>query len=462
MISTGDLLLARVACSQGDAARDAWIEWRSQVPLDDVSYACAALLAGLARRPELLVDDPDAGRLRGMARHCWASNNVLWGRVAPVLQALSKQGLSFAPLREAGLQAHSSRSEMHRLDVIDLLVPTREVRVTERVLSRLGWHPGAVWSDGEGGRIGIHDRAVPASRSTRADARVWLAAGPAPVGQSLQPVHLALHHLVTGETDVRWLVGLHRLLSLPGVAAELPLWLRAYGVVSASRPRLAMLNLLGGAPAVDCHRGSLDLVRAAVPRCGRAGRAAEQLLDHAGGVGLHRAAASLLHERLDLDRSARPAATSVHALLGRSPLVARQLRRGGPLTRGRPGSPALRPGDVVDLTDDAVARHHCGTGWWPPGPQGIASRSNEGRLWLRLAEPGRLALVLHADQDLPVVVTVQDREAAQTPGRGGPAEVVLEAPAGDVEIALRSSARRCAWPAPLFVVVRGVEVRPCA
>jgi hypothetical protein len=141
-ISPDHQLLLIAALSTTDSAKTAWATWRESVVFDDVDWPSARLLPIVALRPEILdTDDPLQGRIRGLYRKSWVSNERLMTSTVPARTALVSAGvqimhveaLTFANL----ITDHGTRP----LYDIDFCVPRQSVHTTIDVLESLGWKP---------------------------------------------------------------------------------------------------------------------------------------------------------------------------------------------------------------------------------------------------------------------------------------------------------------------------------
>ena len=412
-------------------AAAAWNRWRSDVDFNAVDAASQRLLPLLARRPDVLGADPVRGRVRGIYRRTWVENGLLWERARPALAGLRDAGLPVVLTGAAALPPWFDGDEGARpMTAVDVVTGASATHV----LHDLGLPRGP---DGlHGGAIRVHGERP--SRSHPAD---------------------LLLDLIGDGPDLGWVVDAHWILPAtdPGVLADAA---RRRGVLASLRQALETVADITGAAsteeALNAVRGRRrqlgETVRDALP-AGRAARAAA-LVVAGGGLVL------TVSDRLDLERSAQPGLTILHAALGRPPAVARAARRRGPLGRApAPDGHVLRPGDVIDLTDPHVLDAYGATGWAGCSVLGAHAHGTEARLVLpALDGPCRVLLALAADHSAPLGVDVDERRAATTSGRGGACAVLLNLPATGraVEVAVRSLRR----PRALFVVMRSVTVLP--
>src|ERR1700761_491560 len=77
-----------------DAARAAWKTWKARVDLDDLDPASFRIMSLAYRRMiDLGIDDPDAGRIKGIYRYHWTRNQIAWRGKGRVLRELAELGI---------------------------------------------------------------------------------------------------------------------------------------------------------------------------------------------------------------------------------------------------------------------------------------------------------------------------------------------------------------------------------
>jgi hypothetical protein len=93
-------LLLRAALSEGDPAA-AWDQWRrSGGQIDDLDRDAQRVLPQLYRNLVAAgCEDPDRERLKGIYRHSWSSNQILFNAVGPVLHAFRDAGIEAMVLK---------------------------------------------------------------------------------------------------------------------------------------------------------------------------------------------------------------------------------------------------------------------------------------------------------------------------------------------------------------------------
>lgn len=133
-------LLLAAALGPADVARAAWQEWRRSVVFDDVDGAAARLLPVLARRSDVVgADDPLHGRIRGLYRKAWVSNERLLasGRVA--CRAIAESGVPLLHVEALPLARAVGDHGLRPLYDLDVCVPVGRTGVALGVLDELGW-----------------------------------------------------------------------------------------------------------------------------------------------------------------------------------------------------------------------------------------------------------------------------------------------------------------------------------
>lgn len=139
-ISPDHQLLLIAALSTTDSAKTAWATWREAVSFDDVDWPSARLLPIVALRPEILdTDDPLQGRIRGLYRKSWVSNERLMASTVPARTALVSAGVPIMHVEALTFSNLISDHGTRPLYDIDFCVPRKSVHVAIDVLDGLGW-----------------------------------------------------------------------------------------------------------------------------------------------------------------------------------------------------------------------------------------------------------------------------------------------------------------------------------
>ncbi|MGE0449779.1 MAG: nucleotidyltransferase family protein [Vicinamibacterales bacterium] len=221
-------LLLRAALLEGAAAAAAWREWadgtvspqpqREATSLEWLDAGSVRLLPlayeNLIRLGEPL---PLLRRMRGVHRHAWCRNQLLFRRVAEVIASLEQSGVPSLLLKGVPLAiAHYGSAAARPMADVDLLVHPGDVPGAVRVLARLGWRPVeepsawppeplASWAfvNDDRQETDLHWRVF--AESYRPDDRLWTRSEPLTVhgtpARALAAPEQLLHVLVHG---IKW------------------------------------------------------------------------------------------------------------------------------------------------------------------------------------------------------------------------------------------------------------------
>jgi hypothetical protein len=136
------VLLLRAALGEGAAAQDSWDRWRSGgnaiERLDTASYR---LLPQLYRNLEQLGSgDETVTKLRGVYRHAWYRNHLLFHAAAPLLRTLDAEGVPAMVLKGGALATlYPGGVGARPMDDLDLLVHDDDVTRTVALLAEAGF-----------------------------------------------------------------------------------------------------------------------------------------------------------------------------------------------------------------------------------------------------------------------------------------------------------------------------------
>jgi hypothetical protein len=219
-------LVLRAAVSESADARTAWEEWRrTGGDIDTAEPAIAALLPLVYRNLEAeLGDDPDSGRLKGIYRHTWVSNQHVARRIGEALAALGEGGVQAMVLKGPAVGAHYRDGGARRLDDAGLLVIPHEGERALAVLRASGWESRCrtdaarvlgsrsvlPLTHADGGHINLHCRVLPGSVDDR---DFWTGAVTATVGGTTalapgateQLLHACGHGVRAGRGTLLWI-----------------------------------------------------------------------------------------------------------------------------------------------------------------------------------------------------------------------------------------------------------------
>lgn len=133
-------LLLIAALSTTDSAKEAWGTWRTSVNFEDVDWPSARLLPMLALRPNVVEDgDPLQGRIRGLYRKSWVSNEGLIALTLPARSALVAAGVPIMHVEALTFTNLLADHGTRPFSDVDFCVPRRSIRTTIDVLEGLGW-----------------------------------------------------------------------------------------------------------------------------------------------------------------------------------------------------------------------------------------------------------------------------------------------------------------------------------
>ncbi len=211
-------LLLRAALLEGDAAREAFREWRARVDpeaLDEGSYRMLPLLSKNLLR--LGLTDAYLDRWKGTRRRSFVVNEILFRELGPVLDALGKAGIPVLLLKGAALVAGVyGESGLRPMADLDLLVPDARARDAFETLRALGWRSlaprperlldarhGTSFKGPSGHEIDLHWYLLWENCAREADAPLWEAAVEARLGARAvripcaadQLLHVVVHGL---------------------------------------------------------------------------------------------------------------------------------------------------------------------------------------------------------------------------------------------------------------------------
>jgi hypothetical protein len=136
------LLLLRAALSEGEQAHSAWRaagrELEAISELDGESYRLLPLLyRNLVNQG---VEDPRLEQLKGVYRHSWYANHLLFHEAGVLLGSLKDAGIDTLVLKGGALTClYYDAPGTRPMEDVDVLVRERQVRQAIEVLGRNGW-----------------------------------------------------------------------------------------------------------------------------------------------------------------------------------------------------------------------------------------------------------------------------------------------------------------------------------
>jgi hypothetical protein len=141
--SPDNLLLLRAALADGDEATGSWAEWTAGVGLDRADHASQRLLPLVfSNLRRLGVDEPELPRLRGIYRHAWYRNQLLFRTAGEVIGRFREAGIATLALKGIALSLlHYRDAGLRPMGDIDLLVKPAQADEAVALVERNGWRP---------------------------------------------------------------------------------------------------------------------------------------------------------------------------------------------------------------------------------------------------------------------------------------------------------------------------------
>jgi hypothetical protein len=221
-------LLLRAALLSDRRAIEAWGQWRDRVEFDAVDRDSTRLLPLLWHNLlSLGLRDPLMGRLKGIYRHSWLANQVLFRDLREALGILTRVGIDALVLKGAALaHAYYPNPGMRAMDDIDVLVRPADIAAALSALQDHGWAPtlarperllvvmhALAMRKARGRDLDLHGHLFAGSMRADVDAERWARAvvieHPHATWRALDPTDQLLHVLVHGvEADpptVQWI-----------------------------------------------------------------------------------------------------------------------------------------------------------------------------------------------------------------------------------------------------------------
>ena len=134
-------LILRAVFQPGSAGRDAAIAWLPHAEIDNMQFESLRLMPQLyerLRREEIA--DPLLPRLKGLKKHAWSKNQLLFCRTSQAIAALRQEGIDVMVIKGMALVLGFYRDfSLRPMNDADLLVPTHHARRAIEILSHHGW-----------------------------------------------------------------------------------------------------------------------------------------------------------------------------------------------------------------------------------------------------------------------------------------------------------------------------------
>lgn len=233
-------LLLRAALLDGDDAVAAWQAWRERAVFDEAGGAAYRLMPLVHQKLSgALAGDPLVPRLKGLYRHTWSRNQLLFHAVAPVLRALAAAEVPTLLIKGSGLVAlHYRDAGLRPMGDFDCLVPWPKVTQAFEVIAACGWRyaesvplerlvwctHAAKFRNATGQELDLHWNLLPEGRQPNVDEHVWSQAVPVELaGVNTRTMsatdllwHICAHGVVGDPTPaIRWIPDVWALLRQP-------------------------------------------------------------------------------------------------------------------------------------------------------------------------------------------------------------------------------------------------------
>src|SRR5215470_12661875 len=121
-------LLLKAALLEGEAAVEAWESWRANTDihrLDQGSYRMLPLLYRNLQKHE--IKDPVMEKLKGVYRHTWYKNQILFSRMAAILRSFQEAGIDVMVLKGTALVLlHYKDYGLRPMNDFDVLVRLKQ------------------------------------------------------------------------------------------------------------------------------------------------------------------------------------------------------------------------------------------------------------------------------------------------------------------------------------------------
>lgn len=238
------LLLACLA-EDNHTFQSAWESWRSTQDFESLDQGSSRLMPVLLQQlTRFHLQDPNAGRYRGIQRLHWVRSHRILHRLIDVAHHLETRGINPLLLKGAplGTLFYPTRA-LRPMGDGDILVPFAAQHDAIRILTELGWKPkdgitlerverhlrhvanGIGFSNATGEEIDVHWGLHACASSPRHEAPFWSDAVPITLQgatlQTLSPTHHLFHAIVHGVPSApipsfRWIIDASMILNNAG------------------------------------------------------------------------------------------------------------------------------------------------------------------------------------------------------------------------------------------------------
>lgn len=141
--TTDQELLLRAALLPGDDGRSAWQSWQDSTDIEALDSGSFRLLPLLYRNLLFLgVDDPLLPRIKGVYRHFWFRNQLLFHHMAKLLATFQQAGIPTLLLKGAAYsQLYYQDQAARPMGDLDLLIPPADTTKALTLLHSGNWQP---------------------------------------------------------------------------------------------------------------------------------------------------------------------------------------------------------------------------------------------------------------------------------------------------------------------------------
>ncbi len=241
-------LLLKAALLSGQAMREAWQEWSTTVDLHDLDYGSQRLLPLLYRNLKTQgINHPWIRQFKNRYLDIWARNQVLFGKISPLLQSFRERRIATLILKGASLTiGYYKDFGLRPMDDFDFLVPTSRALEALELLQEMGWIPKLRFPDrrlktstvsilhamnfqnSENCGIDLHWHLLPDCLKPDADWDFWEGANPVKIGDirtlSLNQTDELFHTCIHGfrwnpMPPIRWVADAMKILN-SGMAVD--------------------------------------------------------------------------------------------------------------------------------------------------------------------------------------------------------------------------------------------------
>lgn len=133
--------LLRAALVPGSEARTQALEWLARVDIDNIQFQSLRLMPQLYERLRTEgVDHPLLPRLKGLKKHAWSKNQMLFHSTAKAIRILREAGIETMTIKGMALiLAYYRDFGLRPMGDADLLVPHAQAQAAGAALTAHGW-----------------------------------------------------------------------------------------------------------------------------------------------------------------------------------------------------------------------------------------------------------------------------------------------------------------------------------